>query len=665
MTKNKKTAYMASMMALIAGMGILVPTAVFAEETENVENNDIVAEVAKCFLYGGNEYETFAEARAAAEDGGVISLDCDVETDKYYGVTKDLTLDLNGHSYKTTGWGAFQVKGAKNEDGSYAVRKFVVKDSVGGGSLTGDDTTVVLDDGGLFTLEAGDLYARTWGVIVFNDSEFVMNGGSVNATDDGSIGVSGNGTKSESNVNYGANAKLSLNAGKITSGDLGVYAPQVAGETVLGEGLTIEAKKAGVEIRAGSLTVDGATIKVDKDAEYVFNPNGSGSTASGVAIAVAQHTTKQEINATVKGGAFSAPVVFAEANPQKNADEDVAKVNVAISGGVFDATNGEPVVASEDLTQFITGGTYSKAVEEAYVAEGYKAYAGAGGANYNVLKEVVAPAVSDDANEADSESEETNEQVLSGIAGNVVNALVSNIATVMNGSVLELNGSKVSVFNAETVRQTFVNGEQISVSLQRADVSDSEIGEEDTEAIDGALAELEEAAEAAKVETIVKKFGTVDFGVLVRSDSGMIGYVTELEKPLALIVDVSAADKLEEGFTRTWNVIRLHEGEAEVLEAKYGEETETIAFESDLFSLYTVVFTDQAAGGEDDGDDAGSDTESEDTGSGEEAPETGASTSEGASSGVDLTGLIATVVVMIVAAVVMEVVSFKRRAAKK
>ncbi len=351
-----------------------------------------------------------SELKTAVDNGtNVVIVGADFEMLADYYTTSDMTLYLNDHTVTTDGWsiinsqGTLVINAGKSgkvveTGGTYA--PFYIHDKgvmnagtievaeqgvyvsdegseftmYGGKIISTGNIGVTLDDGAKFVLEDGEIEAKTWVVSAYNDTEFTMNGGTITTTGPDSIGVSGNGTSNPESNNYGANAKFVLNAGTITSNDLGVYAPQIGGDTYLGAGLTINATKAGVEVRAGTLTVDGATIVVDENTAYDFNPNGSGSTATGVAIAVAQHTTKQAISANVIDGNFTAPVAFAESNPQANAEEDVEKVALSITGGVFSATNGEPIVASEDVESFITGGNYSKTVDKKYIADGYTEY---------------------------------------------------------------------------------------------------------------------------------------------------------------------------------------------------------------------------------------------------------------------------------------------------
>ncbi len=346
-----KLSYALPVAAMAMGAFAAMPTAVMAAPEDG-----------KCLEADGVSYATFDDARnALASDGGTIKLVCDVTTNSFSGVDKNVIFDLNNYYYMSSDW-AFEVKDGKT---------FTITDNSEkqGGVLEttwnagpSDRGQAVIVTNGKAILEKGTIKGNL-GVVVFKDSEFVMNGGTIIATTD--TGVLGNG--SISGENDGSNAKITLNGGTIKSEDLGVYAPQANGVTTLGK-VKIEAKKCGVEVRAGQLIVDGATIEVDKDATYEFKANGNGSTASGVAIAVAQHTTKLPINVTIKGGSFTAPVAVAEANPQGNAVESIEKVKIEITGGEFTATKGTAAVDSEDKTGFITGGTFSK-LDEKYINE--------------------------------------------------------------------------------------------------------------------------------------------------------------------------------------------------------------------------------------------------------------------------------------------------------
>ena len=109
----------------------------------------------------------------------------------------------------------------------------------------------------------------------------------------------------------------------------------------------------GVEIRAGKLTVNGGSLNAT--AAYSVNPNGNGSTTEGAAIAIAQHTTKKNIEVTLNGGTYTGKKAISESNPQLN--DPAPQVAMSVTAGTF---VGDVVTA--DVTNFISGGTFSSDV---------------------------------------------------------------------------------------------------------------------------------------------------------------------------------------------------------------------------------------------------------------------------------------------------------------
>ncbi len=121
----------------------------------------------------------------------------------------------------------------------------------------------------------------------------------------------------------------------------------------------------GIEMRAGELVVIGGYIEATGD-ELDSMPNGNGSTTSGAAIAIVQHTTKQPINVRLDGGVFNGVFAVYEENQQNNEQAAVEKISLAINGGVF---NGR--IGSENLVDFVNGGTFSEIPNYNYFADGY------------------------------------------------------------------------------------------------------------------------------------------------------------------------------------------------------------------------------------------------------------------------------------------------------
>ncbi|MBQ6461503.1 hypothetical protein IJJ36_03715 [Candidatus Saccharibacteria bacterium] len=454
------------------------------------------------------------------------------------------------------------------------------------GRITGGNVGVNLDDGAEFTMSGGDITASTWVVSAYNDTTFTMDGGTITTTGPDSIGVSGNGTADPAKGNYGGNARFNLNGGTITSNDLGVYAPQVGGVTTLGSNLIINATKCGVEVRAGTLNVNGATITVDENIDPIFNPNGNGSTAEGVAIAVAQHTTEQPIDVTIGGGVFTAPIAFGESNPQKNDGTAVDQITLAIHGGTFNATNGDPVVASEDVEKFIDGGAFNKYVETKYIADGYRANSVSNGATYVVLP-ISNTATTDDTG---GENADENQEELNSVAQDVLGALYNNYNDLVGDEPVELTsdtGTKFLIEHPEAARAALENGHTIVMALDGHEIDIDSLGDEEK-------AELE-----AMLESGMVPFGLLDYWIDLNETDGIssgswLGVVTETPNAIEFTYDVSMAPELPEGITRIWKVIRVHGNDVDILDAEYDPETKLVSFLSDKFSAFVITYTDIA-----------------------------------------------------------------------
>lgn len=127
----------------------------------------------------------------------------------------------------------------------------------------------------------------------------------------------------------------------------------------------------GIEVRAGELTVDGATV-VGTAKPTTITPNGNGTTTDGAGIAVAQHTTKLPIKVTINSGDISGYSALYQSNPQKNDAEFVEKVSVAVNGGTFKAINGGTCgVYSENNCVTISGGAFTDLANAVkYAADG-------------------------------------------------------------------------------------------------------------------------------------------------------------------------------------------------------------------------------------------------------------------------------------------------------
>jgi uncharacterized protein YjdB len=137
-------------------------------------------------------------------------------------------------------------------------------------------------------------------------------------------------------------------------GSVGLYLP-ADGAYVL-DSCTVEAQDEGVEIRAGSLSVVDTTIK-GGNGSASSDANGSGTTSSGTALAIAQHATKKAISVTVSGDSViegNTASVY-QSDPQGNGKLEDAPVSVVLEGGTY---KGELSANLDTCTFEVTGGTF-------------------------------------------------------------------------------------------------------------------------------------------------------------------------------------------------------------------------------------------------------------------------------------------------------------------
>lgn len=287
---------------------------------------------------GSNYYATLADALLHAADGEIVLLqDIDVTAQVEIAAGVTATIDLAGHKIEYTG-------STTLSSGVILVHN--------GASLTINDSS----DPDAGSIVSGDkAYAAVALTKLGDDAStpatLVVNGGALTGY---YYGITGNGSRN--------NTVISINGGTIT-GTVGIaiYHPQVGTLTVNDGSLT--GVDAAIEMRAGTLVINDGTFTATAT-EFSCNPNGSGSTTSGAAIAIAQHTTKKDIEVTINGGTFNGVKALNESNPQVN--DPAPQVTMAVTAGTF---TGE--VTTVDVDKFISGGSFSEPVAEENCATGY------------------------------------------------------------------------------------------------------------------------------------------------------------------------------------------------------------------------------------------------------------------------------------------------------
>lgn len=276
-------------------------------------------------------YSNLQAAITAAKANGTVTLVNNVNLTDGVEVEGTVTLDLNGFTISDS----VEWEPGENVDYLLAVKR--------GGNLKINDSSA--NKTGAITTANDEIAVAVKLTIKGETSEgdaakLTVNGGTLKAP---AYGISGNGTRH--------NTELTINGGTIEGTEgTGIYQPQDGTVTINGGTIT---GLTGIEIRSGQLDVNGGTFISTAD-KYEEAENGGGTTVTGAAIAVSQHTTDKKITVTVDGGTFEGPKSFVETNVQQ---APVEGSFATINKGTF---VGE--VSSDDFTNFVKGGQFSAPV---------------------------------------------------------------------------------------------------------------------------------------------------------------------------------------------------------------------------------------------------------------------------------------------------------------
>lgn len=302
----------------------------------------------------GKYYASLADAVAAAGTGDTVTLLADTTERLSISQGKVFTLDLGGNTLTHAGGYVLDI------DGDLTIKNGTVK-------MTGakDTAAIWLNKTAKLTVESdatvsvsNNAEENCYCIAFYKDctaAELTVKG-----TLEGGSGITVNGLITDTAVQN----KLLVDGATINAVNHGIY--QAGNATTSVNNSTITGST-GIEVRAGNIETNNSSITGNGEFSCVNNP--SGTTTTGVGIAIAQHTTTLPIDVKISGGTISGTYSVYEANPQKNSTDAVSKVEISISGGSFDGN-----VYSEDIDKFITGGNFSSSLKDTdYLADSLKA----------------------------------------------------------------------------------------------------------------------------------------------------------------------------------------------------------------------------------------------------------------------------------------------------
>ena len=219
-------------------------------------------------------------------------------------------------------------------------------------------TAIVLNDGATLSMQGGAVNAGSEGagVGLWDGASFTMTGGDITT---GSFGVFNNGNVADATT-------MAISGGTVTStnGDAcAVYQAGLGSLTL--SGTAVISGPDAVEVRAGTVQVlDNAQLIATAPYSAPQSNGGGNSGHGGVALIVSQHTTAQNVSATVSGGTLTGEVAFVEATLESQ--NDPSKVGGSITGGTLYGD-----IETEDIAGFISGGTFDQPLDPGHCAEGY------------------------------------------------------------------------------------------------------------------------------------------------------------------------------------------------------------------------------------------------------------------------------------------------------
>ena len=300
-----------------------------ASSLEQVNGQWVVKKNPGAAKIGDTEYETLAEAIAAAKAGDTVVLQKDVTIDAYQEIHTAITVDLGGNKLTSTGGGFDVYADLTVKNGSMETVKWAAWVQNGAKLVIEKDVTI----------KTTSTEGNKGGITVQGNGSSVTVFGKIEAA--GGAAVSGIGNKDDGgviiNIEEGAVITCTNENG------LGIYYPNTTELNIKGGTIT---GATGVYVKSGKTTVTGGTIiGTGVKADYKYYGNGGNATGDAFVVDTCGYPGGDPV-VEIKGGTFKSE-------------------NAAAVGSYFGNT------AEKALAGFITGGSFSSDPTK-YAAADYK-----------------------------------------------------------------------------------------------------------------------------------------------------------------------------------------------------------------------------------------------------------------------------------------------------
>jgi hypothetical protein len=527
-----------------------------------------------------------------------------------------VTLDLNGNNITVTNGHAILV----NEGGTLTI--------TGTGTVTAKSASygAIFNNGGTVTVNGGEYIATGWyaiknlGTMTINDATV---GGTLQKQNSSLVANGFYGNESNYPKNGTDKVLLTINGGKFThlnttstiKGDDWSKTVINDGEFVSKQGFLIQASGT-VEVNGGKftgyysvatlygfnesaypgiLTITGG----DFEAKYIARADNDGElTITGgdftkVTEAVinpkkmCKNNTMCAYTTIITGGTFNTnviPDVSENYQVVTLADKNVVdkKLELNVNNDIYYVEKGKTInvdyTANDTAKKYLE--MYSEDKSIATISDGVITGVKAGIVNMTFgipgSEEGITVYVYEVVPEETTETESNNVSTESAVA--ISNNVSSILSDILAG---KENIKGIDTATSEKIAAAVKEGNTITTELENKEVKADDLSKETTEKVEKVLNKDEKIAVA------------FDINVLIKQNNQSIGKLTELIKKVVITVDVPKdIPTIKKGYSRTYYIIRVHDGLAERLETKY--DNGKLSFETDKFSDYVLVYEDVA-----------------------------------------------------------------------
>ena len=301
-----------------------------------------VSEVVAKVVSGVTEmnYTSLEEAIAAAASGATITLLADIALTATQEITKDLTIDLNGHDITATDARALWIKNgdvtitgegtiSANGEGLDASSSVI---RVGDSAANANKAKLTVGEN--VTVSSG----KSYGITVFG-----KNANGIELVVDGTVSVTGTASAVSGNGSAGLSATVMTINGTVTATqDYAIYHPGTGTLTVNG---TVSGL-GGIEVKGGSITINETATVTATATEQTHSAYNNGASTSGYAIAaVSNPNYAGEPTVEIKGATINGKAIILADFEAENAGVVTATSNtIATDPGYGWVATGTPGV---------------------------------------------------------------------------------------------------------------------------------------------------------------------------------------------------------------------------------------------------------------------------------------------------------------------------------